>query len=102
MGVHGAEMWGVGRTRPRQPLTALWPTACSPWPNHARVPLPRAPAQFCYRLTREAGVTLIPASAFYADNATAPRSLVRFVFCKTDEKLQAACDKLRTYLAAQR
>jgi len=54
--------------------------------------------QFCYRLTREAGVTLIPVSAFYADKATAPRTLVRFVFCKTDEKLQTACDKLRRYL----
>lgn len=30
--------------------------------------------------------------------ATAPRTLVRFVFCKTDEKLQTACDKLRKYL----
>jgi hypothetical protein len=26
---------------------------------------------------------------------------VRFVFCKTDEKLQLACDKLRAYFAAQ-
>ncbi|KAL4431641.1 hypothetical protein ABPG77_001483 [Micractinium sp. CCAP 211/92] len=56
--------------------------------------------QFCYRLTKEAGVTLIPVSAFYADRATAPRTLVRFVFCKTDEKLQTACDKLRRYFAA--
>lgn len=43
-------------------------------------------------------MTLIPVSAFYPDRATAPRTLVRFVFCKTDEKLQAACDKLRAYL----
>ncbi|KAI3436192.1 hypothetical protein D9Q98_002247 [Chlorella vulgaris] len=55
---------------------------------------------FCYRLTAEAGVTLIPVSAFYADRATAPRTLVRFVFCKTDEKLQTACDKLRAYFNA--
>lgn len=53
--------------------------------------------QFCLRLTREAGVTLIPVSAFYADRATAPRTLVRFVFCKTDEKLNTACEKLRAY-----
>ncbi|PSC76310.1 aminotransferase isoform A [Micractinium conductrix] len=53
---------------------------------------------FCQRLVRDAGVALIPASAFYADKATAPRTLVRFVFCKTDEKLQAAVDALRSYL----
>lgn len=53
--------------------------------------------EFCYRLTREAGVTLIPVSAFYADRASAPRTLVRFVFCKTEQKLQTACDKLRCY-----
>lgn len=56
--------------------------------------------QFCLRLTREAGVTLIPVSAFYADRATAPRTLVRFVFCKTDEKLNTACEKLRAYFGA--
>lgn len=55
--------------------------------------------EFCYRLTREAGVTLIPVSAFYADRSEAPRTLVRFVFCKTDAKLQAACDALRAYFA---
>ena len=55
--------------------------------------------QFCYRLTAEAGVTLIPVSAFYADRAAAPRTLVRFVVCKTDDKLQTACDKLRRYFS---
>lgn len=79
------------------------PLAASTWLLYALVPWPCfcASLQFCYRLTREAGVTLIPVSAFYADRATAPRTLVRFVFCKTDEKLQTACDKLRRYFAAQ-
>jgi aspartate/methionine/tyrosine aminotransferase len=48
-------------------------------------------------MTKEAGVTLIPVSAFYEDRAAAPRTLVRFVFCKTDEKLGAACDALQRY-----
>lgn len=59
--------------------------------------LPFMVLQFCFRLTREAGVTLIPVSAFYADRATAPKTLVRFVFCKTDAKLEAACVKLQAY-----
>jgi N-succinyldiaminopimelate aminotransferase len=54
--------------------------------------------QFCHRLTREAGVTLIPVSAFYEDRSVAPKSLVRFVFCKTDEKLAVACEKLEAYI----
>jgi hypothetical protein len=84
---------------------------CVAWPRARRRLLPArrsSPAQrssgppacclqFCYRLTREAGVTLIPVSAFHADRATAPRTLVRFVFCKTEQKLQTACDKLRRY-----
>ena len=55
--------------------------------------------QFCHRLTKEAGVTLIPVSAFYDDRSRAPCTLVRFVFCKTDEKLQTAVQKLQRYLA---
>lgn len=46
-------------------------------------------------------MTLIPVSTFYADRASAPRTLVRFVYCKTDEKLQTACDKLQAYLGAR-
>lgn len=53
--------------------------------------------EFCYRLTREAGVTLIPISAFYGDRAAAPRTLVRFAFCKSDQKLQEAVAKLQSY-----
>ena len=58
-------------------------------------------AEFCFRLTREAGVTLIPVSAFYEEESTAPKTLVRFVFCKTDEKLASACDALEKYFVAR-
>lgn len=53
---------------------------------------------FAQRLTAEGGVTVIPVSAFYADAARAPRSLVRFCFCKDDEKLAEACRRLEAYL----
>lgn len=55
--------------------------------------------EFCLRLTREARVTLIPVSAFYHDPSAAPTTLVRFVTCKTDSKLEAACDALESYFA---
>lgn len=57
--------------------------------------------QLCHRLTAEAGVTLIPVSAFYTDRAAAPRGLVRFVLCKADAMLDEACAKLERYLAQQ-
>jgi aspartate/methionine/tyrosine aminotransferase len=52
---------------------------------------------FAKRLTAEAGVTVIPVSAFYADASRAPRSLVRFCFCKQDSKLQEGCRRLEEY-----
>jgi aspartate/methionine/tyrosine aminotransferase len=51
----------------------------------------------CKRLTVEAGVTLIPISAFYASDSR-PHNLVRFCFCKEDAKLDAACEKLAAYI----
>jgi hypothetical protein len=42
-------------------------------------------------------VTLIPVSAFYDDRTRAPKTLVRFIFCKTDDKLCTAVEKLRSY-----
>lgn len=87
--VGAALAWPVCYTRPH-PAHPL-PAHCSPTPL----------AQFCLRLTREAGVTLIPVSAFYADRAAAPRTLVRFVYCKTDEKLNTACNKLAAYFGGQ-
>ncbi|KAL6755596.1 pyridoxal phosphate-dependent transferase [Haematococcus lacustris] len=56
-------------------------------------------AAFCKRLTVEAGVTLIPISGFYV-GPDPPRHLVRFAYCKDDAKLEAACQRLGTYLAA--
>jgi len=53
--------------------------------------------EVCRRLTVEAGVAAIPMSAFYP-GADAPRHFVRFCFCKRPEVLDAALDRLRTYL----
>ncbi len=51
---------------------------------------------FCRRLVREAGVALIPLSAFFT--AGRPDHLVRFAFCKRREVLEAALDRLeRTF-----
>lgn len=55
---------------------------------------------FCKRLTIEAGVTLIPVSAFYVSEKR-PHHLVRFCFCKDNAKLFAACEKLEAYFAGQ-
>jgi N-succinyldiaminopimelate aminotransferase len=49
---------------------------------------------FCRHLTTEIGVAAIPPSAFYhnpADGAT----LARFAFCKNEETLQTAAERLR-------
>jgi L-glutamine---4-(methylsulfanyl)-2-oxobutanoate aminotransferase len=53
--------------------------------------------RFCTEMTINPGVTLIPVSAFYEKRGEAPKTLVRFVLCKTDEKLKAACDLLETF-----
>lgn len=48
--------------------------------------------EFCQQLTREAGVTAIPISAFFEQDA--PRHLIRFCFCKKPETLAAAVERL--------
>ena len=48
--------------------------------------------EFCRHITTEAGVTAIPVSAFY--ESAAPRHFVRFAFCKEDEVLSAALERL--------
>jgi aspartate/methionine/tyrosine aminotransferase len=53
--------------------------------------------EFCTQMTIDPGVTLIPVSAFYENRQAAPKTLVRFVLCKTDEKLNAACDALENF-----
>lgn len=54
-------------------------------------------AEFCRRLTEEAGVAAIPVSAFYAHNA--PQHLIRFCFSKRDALLDDAVARLRTYFS---
>ena len=54
---------------------------------------------FCERLTREAGVTPIPLSAFFG--ADGPSDLVRFAFCKKREVLEEAAKRMKNYFAAQ-
>lgn len=54
---------------------------------------------FCQEITREAGVAAIPVSAFYAGEA--PRHYARFAFCKREEVLDAALDRLGRYLRAR-
>ena len=54
---------------------------------------------FCQRLVKEAGVALIPLSAFFEDGE--PSHLVRFAFCKKRELLEHALDRLEKYFQAQ-
>ena len=58
----------------------------------------------CERLTREARVTLLPLSAFYVDagGAGVPRTLVRFVTCKADARLDEACARLEAFFGELR
>jgi N-succinyldiaminopimelate aminotransferase len=51
---------------------------------------------FCRHITVKAGVTAVPVSAFY-DTVEAPRHLARFCFCKHDETLDSAIDRLRSH-----
>jgi aminotransferase len=49
---------------------------------------------FAVWLSREVGVTPVPGSSFYRDGDERARSLIRFVFCKTDEILAEAARRL--------
>ena len=52
--------------------------------------------QICRWLTVKIGVAAIPPSEFYGpQNAHLAESFARFCFCKTDETLQAAAERLR-------
>ncbi|RTQ49660.1 aminotransferase class I/II-fold pyridoxal phosphate-dependent enzyme [Hymenobacter gummosus] len=51
--------------------------------------------EFAHRLTQEAGVAVVPVSAFYHDGTD--HGLVRFCFAKQDETLQAAAERLRRF-----
>ncbi|MFT8517405.1 MAG: aminotransferase, partial [Acetobacter persici] len=57
---------------------------------------------FARLLTEEAGVTPIPASAFYDPaNGTPPRHLVRFAFCKQDAVLQDAVARIERWASTR-
>ena len=50
---------------------------------------------FCYHLTKQAGVTPLPLSAFYAkDDQDAPSHLLRFCIAKENDTLHKAAEKL--------
>ncbi|WP_075216651.1 aminotransferase [Mongoliimonas terrestris] len=50
----------------------------------------------CLTMTREAGVAAVPVSAFYASDP--PSTFIRFCFCKKDEVLDAALDRLARWM----
>ena len=55
---------------------------------------------FCQAMTREAGVTAVPASAFYVadEGEDIPRQFIRFCFSKKDDVLDAAIERLSSWL----
>ncbi|MGB3303890.1 pyridoxal phosphate-dependent aminotransferase [Gordonia sp. (in: high G+C Gram-positive bacteria)] len=54
-------------------------------------------AQFCRELPAQVGVAAVPVSAFVDDTASW-QHLVRFAFCKRDEVIAEAADRLRSRL----
>lgn len=52
---------------------------------------------FCREITEKAGVCAVPVSAFYPAGAVAPRHLARFCFCKKEDVLEGAAERLRRY-----
>ncbi len=57
-------------------------------------------AALAKRLTVEAGVASVPVSAFYVTDA--PKSFLRLCFCKRDEVLDEAVERLRNWLKSAR
>ena len=57
---------------------------------------PLSDTEFAIWLSREVGVTPVPGSSFFRDGGEGGRSLVRFVFCKTDDILHEAAKRLRS------
>jgi aspartate/methionine/tyrosine aminotransferase len=53
-------------------------------------------AAWCMKLVAEAGVAAIPVSAFYAEDHV--RSVARFCFAKTDDKLDGAVERIAGFL----
>ena len=59
--------------------------------------------EFCQHITEQAGVTALPMSAFYLSGTHSPQQapdhFVRFCFCKKDDVLDAASEKLISFFA---
>jgi L-glutamine---4-(methylsulfanyl)-2-oxobutanoate aminotransferase len=53
--------------------------------------------EFCEYLIREVGVVAIPPSVFYLDPEDG-KNLVRFTFCKDEDTLRAAVERMKTKL----
>lgn len=56
-------------------------------------------ADICRQLVEEAGVAAVPVSAFYV--ADAPTNFIRFCFCKKDEVLDGALERLSAWVSAR-
>jgi len=56
---------------------------------------------FAVRLVKEAGVATVPASSFFRAPDPA-RRVVRFAFCKTEDVLAAAAERIATFAAGRR
>jgi aminotransferase len=54
--------------------------------------------EFTKFLIREIGVAVVPGSSFYHDKSLGSQK-VRFCFCKKDETLQAAAERLQKFKA---
>ncbi|MGE5475887.1 MAG: aminotransferase [Bacteroidales bacterium] len=54
-------------------------------------------AAFCRHITEHAGVAAIPVSAFYQGDA--PSHFARFCFAKTDDAIDRAVERLKTFFA---
>jgi len=51
--------------------------------------------EFTRHLIQQVGVACVPGSSFYSDSGNAGAQQVRFCFCKKDETLHAAAERLR-------
>ncbi|MCW5752515.1 MAG: aminotransferase, partial [Alphaproteobacteria bacterium] len=60
---------------------------------------PGSDIEFCRHITVEAGVTAVPVSAFYQPEPgrEAPAHFARFCFCKQDQVLDAAAERLERH-----
>lgn len=56
--------------------------------------------EVCRKMVEEAGVAVVPVSAFYGDDA--PSNFIRFCFCKQDAVINEALDRLSRWMAPAR